>query len=171
MTVEDSPEHEVAWAAVSGPLRLENVLFQAKKSGRLAPLQIVNANLVVGTRHITEAARMCNRARAEGRGQADRTEIDFLRYLAGEPQIQKAIEKMGILDECDAAVVIALGPRRMDALRHFVEALGCKEDDTLLEADETTLAAFGITETQIQAATTGRAMDLIVEAVARVDLG
>ena len=164
----------VAVAGVRGPLRLEDVLMYAKKANRIAPLQVVRADRVVGLDHVRSAAMHARRARDEGRAHAERDEVEFTRYLAGERQIKRALTKLGIEDGADAAIVCALGDKREDAVRYFLHALGLVEDDALLEPDEAEaagrLAAFGITDVQLRATTPGRQADLVLEAVAEVDL-
>jgi tRNA threonylcarbamoyladenosine modification (KEOPS) complex Cgi121 subunit len=166
----DFPAEELALTGLVGPLRLEDILFQAKKSQRIAPLQVVRADRVVGADHVRQAARCARRAIAEGRAQANSLETEFLRYLAGERQVKSALAKMGLPELGDSAVAVAFGPKRQDALQHFAEALGAEEDDSLASASMAKLQAFGITETALLATTPERRLDLALEAVAAVDL-
>jgi KEOPS complex subunit Cgi121 len=166
----DFPAEQVALAGLPGPLRLEDILFEARKSGRIAPLQVVRADRVVGPDHVRSAALHAHRAFKQGRAQADTLEVEFLRYLAGERQIRKALDKMGLPDGCDAGIAIALGEKRGDALRHFIHGLGLREDDALVRADLARLRGFGITDAQLKATTPARHLDLALEAVAAVDL-
>jgi tRNA threonylcarbamoyladenosine modification (KEOPS) complex Cgi121 subunit len=166
----DFPAEEVALVGVRGPLRLEDVLFQAKKSARIAPLQVVRDACVVGPDHVRWAAHHARRAIAEGRAQGKSLEVEFLRYLAGSRQIKAALEKAGLPDNSSTAVAIAFGPKRLDALEHFTDSLGLKEDDGLATASLAKLQAFGITDAAIAATTQERRLDLVLEAVARVDL-
>ncbi|MCA1810762.1 MAG: hypothetical protein LC623_01980 [Halobacteriales archaeon] len=166
----DYPAEQVALCGVVGPLRLEDVLFAAQKSSRIAPLQVVRADRVVGADHVRSAALHAHRAFAEGRAQADALEVEFLRYLAGERQIRRALDKMGLPEGAAAGVVVGLGEKRADAVRHFVHSLGLREDDTLVRADLARLRGFGITDAQLAATTPSRHLDLALEAVASVDL-
>lgn len=166
----DFPDEDVALVGLRGPLKLEDVLFDLKKSGRIAPVQVVRADRVVGAIHVRQAARHARRAIAEGRGQANSLETEFLRYLAGERQVKSALAKMGLPDVCDGAVAVAFGPKRKDALQHLVHALAADEDDGLAAASMEKLEAFGITAKAIAATTPARRLDLALEAVAAVDL-
>lgn len=166
----DFPDEHLAVAPVRGPLRLEDALFVAKKSTRLAPLQVVRADRVVGEDHLRSAALHAHRAFREGRNKADRLEVEFTRYLAGKRTIREAIAHMGLPDEADAAIVVALGDGRADAIEHFLETLGLEEDDALLRADDERLRAFGITDDQIAATTHEHRFELALEAVAAVDV-
>jgi len=168
--VLDFPAEDVALAGLAGPLKLEDVLFQARKSARIAPLQVVRADRVVGPDHVRQAARCATRALAQGRAQANSLETEFLRYLAGERQVKSALAKMGLPEVADAAVAVAFGPHRADALRHFAEALGAEEDDGLAGASMEKLRAFGVSEAMLAATTPARRLDLALEAVAAVDL-
>lgn len=166
----DFPAEELALAGLRGPLRLEDVLFELRKSGRIAPLQVVRADRVVGADHVRQAARCARRAIAEGRSQANSLETEFLRYLAGERQVKSALAKMGLPEVCDGAVAVAFGAKRADALQHLAHALGAREDDGLAAASLDKLHAFGITATALAATTPARRLDLALEAVAAVDL-
>lgn len=167
----DFPDDDVALAGVRGPLRLADVLFQAKKSARIAPLQAVRADRVVGADHVRSAARHARRALAEGRAHGKSLETEFTRYLAGERQVRAALDKVGIPDGgATEGVLVAFGPRRADAILHFADSLGLEHDDALVAASESKLIGFGITATQLAATTPARRLDLVLEAVAAVDL-
>lgn len=169
----DFPDEQVAVAALRGPLKLEDALFTAAKSNKIAPLQVVRHDRIVGTDHLRSAALHAQRAEKEGRMQAKTLEVEFVRYLAGERQISAAIQKMGLPDDPDgapAAVVVALGPKRMDALQHFVHSLGLVQDPALLEPTLEKLKAFGVTTTMLEATTPERRLDIVLEMVAMVDL-
>ncbi len=167
----DFPDEDVALLGVRGPLKLDDVLFQAKKSGRIAPLQVVRADRVVGPGHVRSAAAHARRSIAEGRAHAKSLEVEFVRYLAGERQVKAALAKAGLPDEgAREAVAVAFGKGRADALAHFADALGLEGDDSLADASEAKLLGFGVTATQLSATTPGRRLDLVLEAVAAVDL-
>ncbi len=166
----DFPDEQVALTGVRGPLRLEDILFTAKKSNRIAPLQVVRADRVVGPDHVRSAGMHAQRSFAEGRGHAKTLDVEFLRYLAGERQIKRALDKMGVPDGHPAGVVVTLGEKRLDALEHFVHTLGLATDDTLVAASEEKLRAFGVTDLQLAATTPSQRIHLALEAVAEVDL-
>ena len=166
----DFPDEDLALVGLRGPLKLEDVLFELRKSGRIAPVQVVRADRVVGADHVRQAARLARRAIAEGRGQANSLETEFLRYLAGERQVKSALVKMGLPDVGGGAVAVAFGPKRRDALQHLSHALAADEDDALAAASLDKLAGFGITAAALAATTPARRLDLVLEAVASVDL-
>lgn len=176
--VHDVPDEQVAYAVLRGPIRLRDALFTAGKSNRIAPLQVVRHDRVVGPAHLRSAALHALRAQREGRMQANTVEVEFIRYLAGERQIQAAITKMGLPETTDGAdggsgfagcIVVSLGAKRMDALQHFVHSLGLIEDDSLLASTPDRLQAFGVTETMLTATTPSHHADLALELVAAVD--
>jgi KEOPS complex subunit Cgi121 len=168
--MKDFPDEGVCMAGILGPLKVDDILFIAAKSNRIAPLQVVRSDRVVGAEHVRSAGMHALRAQKEGRMQAKTLEVEFVRYLAGERQIKNAIEKMGIEDDVAGGIAVALGPKRLDAMQHFVHALAAKEDDGLWESSESKLTNFGVTQTAKDATTKGRRMDLVLEAVASVDL-
>lgn len=155
---------------VRGPISLEDVLFLSKKGNRIGTVQVVRADRVVGVAHLQAAVAKAERAWEEGRAHAKSLDVEFLRYAAGERQIRKAIDKMGIPETCDAAAIVGLGPHGADAAHYVHDGLGAKKDDSVLDASMEKLRAFGITETQLSATTPGHEMDLALEAVAEVDL-
>jgi tRNA threonylcarbamoyladenosine modification (KEOPS) complex Cgi121 subunit len=166
----DLPDVELTIAGVLGPLKLEDLLLGAAKANRVAPLQVLRADRVVGADHLRSAAWHTKRAFDEGRNHADKMEVEFTRYAAGERQIRRAIEKMGVPDGHGAAVVCGFGTKRKDAVPYFIDWLGLRESDSVIEADDASLAAFGITGAQLAATTPAVQHDLVLEAVASVDL-
>ncbi len=166
----DLPDADLAIAGVLGPLKLDDLLLATQKAGRIAPIQVVRADRVAGADHLRSAAWHAKRACDEGRNQADKLEVEFLRYAAGERQIRKAIDKMGVPDGHGAAVVCGFGQKRKDAVEYFVDWLGLRESDSVIEAGDDALQAFGITAEQIAATTPAAQRDLVLEAVASVDL-
>lgn len=168
----DWPEEETAAVGVRGPVSLDDVLFVGSKANKIAPLQAVRADRVAGPDHIRLAARNARRAFAEKRNQADRLEVEFTRYLAGERQIRVAIQKMGVEDKGGDVILVAFGPKRHDALEFYVHAAGATLAHDLLEEDPARLAkaarAFGIVLTEGSHAPAPQ--DLVLEAVATVDL-
>ena len=168
--MRDYPGEQVCAAGVRGRIRLDDTLFLAERANRIAPLQVVRADRVVGERHLRSAALHAQRAAAEGRMQAKSVEVEFARYLAGERQIKAALAKVGVGEPCDAAVVVGLGPKRRDAVAHYLHAAALRDDDGVWEASAGKLAGFGITPAQLAATTPARHLDLVLEAVAAVDL-
>lgn len=166
----DFADEGIAVAGVRGPLRLEDMLFMAKKANRIAPLQVLRADRVVSADHLRSAALHARRAFDEGRNQADRLEVEFTRYAAGERQIKKALAKLGVEDGSPAGVVCALGDKRRDALEYFVDGLGLVEDDTLIDGGLAALHAFGVTEAELEATPEAHHLDIVLEHVAEVDL-
>lgn len=155
---------------VRGPIQLEDVLFLSKKANRIGTVQVVRADLVVGKAHLESAKLHAERAWEEGRAHAKTLDVEFLRYAAGERQIRRALDKMGLPETCDAAAIVGLGPHGDDAARYLHDGLGAKQDDSLLDASLDKLRAFGISETQLGAVTPGKELELALEVVAEVDL-
>lgn len=166
----DDSEEQVAATGVLGPLRLDDILFTAKKANRLAPLQVVRADRVVGMPHIVAAARMAKRCADEGRAGADRPEVEFTRFLAARRTIRDAIDHMGVPDDAPAGIVVAMGEHRHAAIELFVDALGLKVDDSVIAGGEDRLRAFGVTDEQLAATNPGVHDAIAVEMVCSVDL-
>lgn len=155
---------------VRGPISLEDVLFLSKKGNRIGTVQVIRADRVLGRTHVESAIQHAERAWEEGRAHAKSLDVEFIRYVAGERQIRRAIEKMGIPETCDSAVIVGLGPNGDDAAHYLHDGLGAKRDDSVLEPSMDKLLAFGISSNQLAATTPGNEFDLALEAVAEVDL-
>lgn len=164
----DLPDEGIAVAGVRGPLSLQDALFMAGKACRIAPVQVLRTDRVVSLDQLRSAAWHAHRAFRDGRNQADRLEVEFTRYVAGERQIKKALQKIGLRDENDTAILVALGDRRRDAVPYFLDGLGLREDDGLLADRPEALAAY-VTDEQRAATPAARHLDLVLEAVAAVD--
>ncbi len=168
--MRDDPEHELAAVGVRGPLTLQDALFQAGKASRLAPLQIVRADRVLGLDHVRAAARHARRAFEEERNKAHDLPVEFARYLSGKRTIRDALGHVGLPDRCDAAVVVAFGAKRVDAATYFADMLGLNQDDALLEPTPEKLAAWGFPDALLEATPEALRYDRVLEAVAAVDL-
>jgi KEOPS complex subunit Cgi121 len=166
----DDATIQVAATGFGGKHRLEDLLFLAQKSGRIAPMQLLRHDRVVGWDHVRHAAKLAQRAMADGRNHAKTLDVEFLRYASGERQIKQALEKMGLKDPVEGGIVVAMGPKRNDALQHFLHAVAEHANDALLVADLQHLADFGIEIQQLDATTPDRRIDLVLEAVALVDV-
>ncbi len=166
----DRPDVEMACTGVHGPLRLDDVLFTAKKANRLAPLQVLRADRVVGIEHLVTASRLAHRALEDGRAVADRPEVEFTRYAAARRTIRDAIEHIGIPDGAEAGIVVALGPQRQAAIELFTEALGLRTDDGLVDGTDDRLRAFGVSDAQLQATDRSEHHSIALEMVCSVDL-
>ncbi len=161
---------DLAMQGVRGPLKLDDVLFMARKATKFGALQVVRDDRVCGADHIVHAATLAKRAHAEGRSSADKPEVEFLRYLAGKRTIREAIDHMGLPGDVETAILIAFGPQREAAIAYFMDQLGLDADDGLLVADEAHARAFGISDAQLAATTPERRLDLVLEAVAGTEL-
>lgn len=166
----DDADSLVCAAGIRGPVALDDVLFLARKACAIGPVQVVRADRVVGFDHVRAAAVRAHRAFAQGTNQAERLEVEFTRYLAGERQIRTALDKMGVPDGAPAAIVVGLGPNRKDAVRYYLHASGARTDGALLEPTDAALHAFGVTPAQRAATTPDKQRELVLEAVAAVDL-
>ncbi len=169
-TMIDDTELNLAATGVRGPLTLDNVIFQARKASRLAPLQVVRADRVIGFDHIRAAAHHAQRAMDEGRNKADDLAVEFVRYLSGKRTIREALGHMGVPKTCDTAVVVSIGEKRHDAIDYFADMLGLNQDNTLLEPTPQKLTDFGLPDALNSNTPEALRYDRILEAVAAVDL-
>ncbi len=162
-------EPRFAATGIRGPLVLDDVLFTAAKANRIAPLQVMRADRVVGPDHLAAAVLHAHRAQQRGTAVADKPELEVLRFASGKRSIRAALDHLGAADGGDG-VVVALGAKGPDAVAYFLHHLGAQEDEALLAASPAKLAAFGIPEGRRLATPEAQHMDLVLEAVAAVTL-
>lgn len=130
-------------------------------------LQFLDADCVLGKEHIYSAIEHAERAFERGDNICTTKAMEILIYAAGEPQINNALERIGLKDGCERIAVIAQDDLDIEGL---LDHLDLKRDDEVLEFKEQKLRAFGINEKEISAVEKTKIMDLILERVAMVDV-
>lgn len=139
------PEDHAA-ALLQGALgEPREVLARAAEAAKphASEVQLVRAEVVVGPRHVASAARHALRAFARGQHRAQSLGLEFLCYLAGERQIARALEKVGVAAGSREAVGVALGGEPRAALEAVAPALGLRLSWELPARGPQALAALG----------------------------
>jgi len=137
-------------------------------------LQAVNADYVYGKHHIQSAVEHTLRAFSQKTNSLKAMELELLLYLAGERQIQKAIEKIGIRKGKQTIALIVLLEKTTSLSAHGIKtllsSLHIARDDSVLEGDIETLKRFNISPKAQQTVSPEHYEDLILEQVALVDI-
>ena len=144
----------------------EEMLTIARESCK-GDVQLFRADMVFGQTHLKTAADHAIRSIKEGRNSSSSVATETMLYAAGTRQIVKAIEKMGIRYGDSEIALVAF--RDFDVKR-FEEKTHFRRDDSVLEGDVEMLREFGITGKEVAAVGEQKAVDLVLERVALVDL-
>lgn len=119
-------------------------------------LQIFDHKKVLGTEHMLWAYEKASYCMKEQINRCDTLEMETLLWASGCRQIKTAIKKMGLQDDAKNALVMLEGETE-----DFLNYMGWKKDDSILEPTIEKLIAFGITSTEID--TTEQPFDLVFE--------
>lgn len=148
-------------AGYRGPVRDVKALVQ-----RAQGFTLLRADRVYGRDHLLHAAALARRAVAEGRARSADVQTETLLYAAGERQIGKALDLMGLREGTDAVAVVSWGAD----VEPLARALGWTRDDAVLEGSDGALDAFGVTLEERAMLPRERWGDLVLERVALTDV-
>lgn len=130
-----------------------------------ASILLIDPEAVYSPRHIESAVVHAERAWREGRAAAKTLSAEILLYLAGEHQVQRAIERCGIRPGLERVVVVACGEKGAAAAWGVLDKLGWSKDPQGVRENPAALARHGIST-----GANGDAEKRILERVALVDL-
>ena len=119
-------------------------------------IQLFNHEKVVGKDHLLWAYDKAVERRDQGNKRADSLEIETLLWASAEWQIKDAIEKMGVPENSDKAVLMI-----EEELAGFLKCMNWERQDDLLEPSIEKLKRFGIDDNEIKSVT--QPFDLIFE--------
>jgi KEOPS complex subunit Cgi121 len=98
--------------------------------------QIFDASRIAGKEHLLHAARLALIAQAAGKGFASSLSVELACWAAGERQIDRAFEKVGIRRGTEALAVLTLGKTRLQvrkAQAEILNGLRVDRDDGVIE--------------------------------------
>jgi len=155
---------------------VEHLLLFSKKENLV--IQAFDATVIYGKDHLISATTHAQRAFEQGRNATNSLALEILLYAAGERQIQRAIQKIGVKKGEQAIAFVIINDMTLKTKSHIEKAVIQKllttfhltSDDTVLEGNRTTLKKFGITEKEISTVPESNYGDLILEKVALVDI-
>ncbi|MBN1861257.1 MAG: hypothetical protein JW840_07335 [Candidatus Thermoplasmatota archaeon] len=141
-------------------------------------LQVMDATMVYSKDHLLSATLHATRACEKGTNATGTLGLEILLYAAGERQIDKAIQKMGVKKGKQKIAVVLTdmlgqntkGNRAERIRKIFLTTFHLTADDSVLAGDKQTLKRFGITEKELSTIPEDRYGDLILEKVAFVDI-
>jgi KEOPS complex subunit Cgi121 len=151
------------------------VLFSKKEN---LVIQVFDATVIYGKGHLISATTHAQRAFEQERNATNSLALEILLYAAGERQIQKAIQKIGVKKGKQEIAFVITNDVTLKTKSHVEKAMINKllgtfhltSDDTVLEGNRSTLKRFGITEQEISTVPESNYGDLILEKVALVDV-
>jgi KEOPS complex subunit Cgi121 len=157
-------------------LFVERLVVFSKKENLV--IQVFDATVVYGKDHLISATIHAQRAFEQGRNATNSLALEILLYAAGEQQIQKAIQKIGVKKgEQEIAFVITNDGTlnikshiEKSVINKLLRAFHLTSDETVLEGNRSTLKRFGITEQEMATVPEGHYGDLILEKIALVDV-
>jgi tRNA threonylcarbamoyladenosine modification (KEOPS) complex Cgi121 subunit len=155
----------------SGDPSTADLVRVLREVGRESPslVALFDARAIAGDRHLLSAWAHLGRARARGEARLRDRGAEFALYVAGDDQLPRALEKVGVSDRSEELVVVAERPVEPTEL---VGRFGLIEEPRAFPraVDGSTLDRLGISETERAAVPPGMWEALVLERVALVDL-
>jgi len=132
-------------------------------------VQLMDARSVFGPDHIESAFDKAMRAFDRKENVADTPLMETMLYMSGRRQIVEALEVMGLGDDTQDVVCIAIAPA--ERMKEISTRLSIEEDDEVL----TDLASkefdrLGISDTELESVPAQMRLELVLEKVAQVDI-
>jgi KEOPS complex subunit Cgi121 len=147
---------------ISDPQILVDRLQSMKQGQALA----MDAEMVCGKEHLASAVEHAMRAFHRGTSSANNIMMETMLYASGERQISKARDKMGVKPGGRSVALVLFGADPSTVL----QITGLERDDTVLEASEEKLLAFGIGRRELDMMPEDQRADLVLERVAFVEV-
>lgn len=132
-------------------------------------VQPMRADRIHGADHLRLAALLADRAVAQGRARSADLATETLLYAAGERQVGRALERLGLEPGAARAVALVAWADAADVDAWAARA-GWTRDDEVLDGDDSVLEAFGIGADERALVPRERWGDLVLERVALVDV-
>ena len=155
---------------------VEQLLLFSKKENLV--IQVFDATAIYGKAHLISATTHAQRAFKQGTNASNSLALEILLYAAGERQIQKAIQKIGVKKGEQEIAFVLTKDMTLKTNSHIEKAVIYKllrafhltSDETVLEGNRNTLKRFGLTEKEISTVPERNYGDLILEKIALVDV-
>lgn len=155
---------------------MENMKKLSKK--RDIVCQLIDSEKVYGKEHLIAAVNHAVRAFLYETNICNSLDMEILLYASGKKQINNALAILGIKEGMESFVLILVGETPLRAYKgkigmneyNFLENLGLKRNDSVIDGSIDVLKHFGISENELKAVDTSMYGDLILEKVALVDV-
>lgn len=154
--------------------KIKNIDIFLKKISNIAQenntiIQVFNADLIYGKKHITSAVEHAKRAMIRKTNTTNTIEMEILLYASGDRQLKNAISKMGV-KKGNANIAFFIENKSDEIEEIILKELLLKRDDKILKGDVNTLKKFGITDDEIATVSKAKYGHIILEKVAMVDI-
>lgn len=142
---------------------LRTVSEVARETG--SQVLVVKGEHVFGSDHMRSALYHARRAIKMGSNSSDSVAMETLLYSSGERQLNSAIKKMSVDGETESVAVIFLSGPGLKPGESWKEM-----PRTLPAVDLARLRKFGISDSELGTISKERAVELVMEKVAAVDI-
>ena len=156
-----------AWTANVLPGEAEDFMRKTSEMARNSGSQVLvlKGDLVFGSDHVRSAFYHARKAIEEGRNASDSIAMETLLYSSGERQLSAAIKKMSVDKETESVAVVNLSGA------HLKPGQDWREMPRIPSAvDPADLRRFGISDSELGTVSEERAVELVLERVAAVDI-
>jgi len=134
-------------------------------------IQVFNAKMIYGEKHLVSAYEHAKRAIEEGSNTTNSIAMEVLLYASGERQLKLGIPKMGIKKGQATIAFVFIGEKLTESLiNEFLKSLDLSKEDKVLQGNINTLKKFGISSQEIKTVKEDKYQDLILEKIAMVDI-
>ncbi|HYK93356.1 MAG TPA: KEOPS complex subunit Cgi121 [Thermoplasmata archaeon] len=133
-------------------------------------VMLFDARSIAGEAHVLSAWAHLGRARSRGESRLRDRGAELALYVAGDDQLPRALQKVGVSDGTEEFVLVAEKPR---VLATILDELGLQVDGTVYPrpASPETLDRLGITQVEREAVPRSAWDGLVLERVALLELG
>jgi KEOPS complex subunit Cgi121 len=157
-------DYEIVGA--KGEIREPSQLLDRLRTAKGGQVLALDAEVVCGREHLESAVEHAYRAFDRGTNSSNNLMMETMLYASGERQISKAQEKMSVKPGTNQVALVLFGARKDEVL----QITGLEEDESVLECSGPKLGRFGIKAKELEAVPSGRAIDLVLERVAFVEI-
>jgi len=156
-----------AWTVRVRVGEAEDLLNRVSKTARGSGSEVLvlKGDLVFGADHVRCALYHARKAIEERRNASDSLAMETLLYSSGERQLSSAIKKMSVDKETESVAVVNLSGA------HLKPGQDWREMPRIPSAvDPADLRRFGISDSELGTVSEERAVELVLERVAAVDI-
>lgn len=133
-------------------------------------LQVTNVDIVYDALHIKSALLHAERALRRGLASGRSLETEYLRYLTGQRQVRRALERAGARPGARRHVVVAAGTQAARAVRGLLAELGWRRVSGRIGPNRRALDHLDVPRSARAITPRARWGDLALERVALLDL-
>lgn len=165
--VSEATKDLKAWVVRVDEGQAQSLMDSLLKPGPASKPEVLvtKADMVFGNDHLRSALYHAARAMREGTSSSESLAMETLLYASGERQLSAAIKKMSVDGRTREVVIAQLTPGSLP-----VEETWKALEDRVADATVERLVRFGIDRNEIATLGMERAVELVLEKVAAVDI-